>query len=78
MSLPEILKGKLEIGNIKQIEALKELRRQVAEQEKQTKLIKDGILKQYRVEINYSGSEYRILWATSEKEAEDISQRIRN
>jgi len=67
------LKEPLQFGNRAQIEALRVIRKQVAEQEKRTKDIKRGLLKEYFVTIKFTGETTARVWATSKGEAEDLA-----
>ena len=69
-----VLQGPLEFGNPDQIAAVKRDRVEIARQEERTKRIKDGIVKQYRVAIELSATEYVTVWATSKEEALKIAE----
>jgi len=73
MESPIALKQPLQFGNRAQIEALRVIRKQVAEQEKRTKDLKEGLLKEYFVTIEFTGETTVRVWATSKDEAEDIA-----
>ena len=74
ISTPPELIGPLEIGNPKQIQALKNFRQELANQEERSQRIKDGLLKKYKVTLRYSGRETREVWATDKYEAEEIAE----
>lgn len=74
METPAALKQPLQFGNLDQIEALRVIRKQVAEQEERTREIKEGLLKEYFVTIEFTGRTTARVWATSKDEAEDIAE----
>ncbi len=70
---PNVLNDPLEFGNLAQIEALRVVKNQIADQEERTREIKEGLLKEYFVAIRFTGETTEQVWATSQEEAEDIA-----
>ena len=72
VKVPNVLMGRLEFGNVKQIAALKALEREIIEQEERTEKIENGQIKKYRVNISVTGDIEIEVWATSEQEAREL------
>jgi len=73
VAVPEVLRGRLEFGNAAQIEALKAIEREIAEQEERTQREAAGELREWIVHVEISGDiEVDGIWAATEKEALEI------
>jgi len=71
--VPEVLKGRLKFGDVAQIEALKAIEKEIAEQEERTQREAAGELKEWNMHVEISGDiEVDGIWAVSEKEAREI------
>ena len=73
VEVPEVLKGRLEFGNVRQIQALAAIEREIAEQEERTQREAAGELREWIVHVEISGDiEVDGIWAATEKEALEI------
>jgi len=76
IEIPEVLKKRLVFGDPNQIAALKSIKRQIEEQEERTRLLKEGEVQRYCVEISYFGSTDVEVWATTESEAIEVAEEL--
>ena len=72
--IPGVLGGRLEFGNPVQIAALKALEVEIALQEERAGKIKDGEIKEFFIDVEFTGSKTVRVWATDKAEAEEIAQ----
>ncbi len=72
-NVPEPLKRKLEFGDPEQIAALKKIEKETEEREKYERQVREGLIKTYQIEVEFSGTNEFIVEATSPQEARELA-----